>query len=64
MGNSLAVIIPKEILEETGADEGDNVRVSIVYGSDQAKKRSILESVAGIYPNAKPFVRDRSDRSF
>lgn len=65
VGNSLAVIIPKEILEETGADEGDDVRVSIVYKADQAKKRmSALESVAGIYPNAKPFVRDRSDRSF
>ena len=65
VGNSLAVIIPKEVLEEIGADEGDNVKVSIVYRQDQTKKkRGILESVAGIYPNAKPFVRDRSDRSF
>lgn len=63
VGNSLAVLILKEILEETGANEGDNVRVSILHESDQAKRRSILESVAGIYPNAKPFKRHRSDRS-
>lgn len=61
VGNSLAVIIPKEMLEEAGAKEGENVKVSILRKST---KRNIeaIERLAGIYRDAKPFVRDRRDR--
>jgi antitoxin component of MazEF toxin-antitoxin module len=67
VGNSLAVIVPKEILEDVGAKEGDNVKISIVHKQDTSKtrkKRDVFERVAGIYPNAKSFVRDRADRAF
>jgi antitoxin component of MazEF toxin-antitoxin module len=67
VGNSLAVIVPKEILEDVGAQEGDNVKVSIAHKQDtlkKRKKRDVFEGVAGIYPNAKSFVRDRADRAF
>jgi len=61
------VIVPKEILEEVGVAEGDSVKVSIAHRQDlskKRKKRDVFESVAGIYPNAKSFVRDRADRAF
>jgi antitoxin component of MazEF toxin-antitoxin module len=67
VGNSLAVIVPKEVLEDVGVEEGDNVKVSIAHKEDlskKGKKIDLFESVAGIYPNAKSFVRDRNDRAF
>ena len=67
VGNSLAVIVPKDVLEDVGAEEGDSVKISIAPKervSKKRRKRDAFESVAGIYPNAKSFVRDRTDRKF
>jgi antitoxin component of MazEF toxin-antitoxin module len=67
VGNSLAVIVPKEILENIGAGEGDSVKLSIVSERNQSKKKEkkdVFESLAGVYSHSKPFTRDRTDRSF
>ena len=62
VGNSLAVIIPKEILDEAGAGEGEDIKVSILSKQAQRKKGETIERIAGIHHDTKPFVRDRSDR--
>jgi len=62
VGNSLAVVIPREILKQAGAEEGDSIKLSIFRPSIIRKKA--FEEAAGIYRNAKPFVRDRRDRSY
>jgi len=64
LGKSMIVTVPKEILKEVGSKEGDTVKVLIVPKRHQVieRKREILESLAGIYANAQPFVRDRRDR--
>lgn len=63
VGNSLAVIIPKEMLEEAGAKEGENVKVSILRKSTK-KNIETIELLAGIYRDSKPFARDRRDRLY
>ena len=46
VGNSLAVIIPKGLLDEAGAKEGDTVRLSIAIPT--SRRDSALEAVAGV----------------
>jgi antitoxin component of MazEF toxin-antitoxin module len=60
LGNSMAVIIPKEILEQTGAEEGDTVKLSIPI--PKKKRDEILQKVAGVDAGSQPFKREKGDR--
>ena len=60
VGNSMAVIIPKELLEESGASEGDMIKLSLAI--PKAARETRLESIAGIDRKARPFVREKQDR--
>ena len=60
LGNSLAVIVPNQIAVETGAREGDDVKVSIM--STRSSGSSALDEFAGKNIGAKPFSRNRRDR--
>jgi antitoxin component of MazEF toxin-antitoxin module len=60
LGNSKAVIIPKEILEETGAREGDVVQLSVPI--PKQKRKAAIKKMAGIDSKSAPFIREKSDR--
>jgi antitoxin component of MazEF toxin-antitoxin module len=60
LGNSMAVIIPKEILEETGAKEGDVVKLSVPI--PKQRRKEVFKKIAGIDAGARPFTREKSDR--
>ena len=60
VGNSMAVIIPKELLDEAGASEGDTIRVSLAI--PKSIRDSSLESIAGVDRKSKPFMREKRDR--
>ena len=60
LGNSLAVIIPKEILDETGAREGDTLKLSLLVPSE--KRKEAFRKMAGIDEGASRFERDKRDR--
>jgi len=59
MGNSLAVIIPKGLLE-AGAKEGDTVRLSIAIPT--CRRDSALEAIAGVDGGRRAFRREKLDR--
>jgi antitoxin component of MazEF toxin-antitoxin module len=60
LGNSMAVIIPKEILEETGAKEGDVVKLSVPI--PKQRRKEVFKKIAGIDAGARQFTREKSDR--
>ena len=60
LGNSMAVIIPKEILEETGAKEGDMVKLSIPI--PRQSRSEVIKKLAGIDERSGPFMREKGDR--
>ncbi len=60
LGNSMAVIIPKEVLEETGAKEGDVVKLSVPI--PRQKRKAAIKKMAGVDSKSAPFIRERSDR--
>jgi len=60
LGNSMAVIVPKEILEETGVKEGDVVKLSIPIS--KSKRIEAMRRMAGIDSSAEPFTREKRDR--
>ena len=60
VGNSLAVIIPKGLLDEAGAKEGDMVRLSIAIPT--SRRDSALEAVAGVDRGRRAFRRKKLDR--
>jgi antitoxin component of MazEF toxin-antitoxin module len=60
LGNSMAVIIPKEILEETGAKEGDVVKLSVPI--PRQRRNEVLKKMAGIDAGSRPFKREKGDR--
>jgi len=60
LGNSLAVIIPKEILEDAGVKEGDAVKLSLPI--PKSRRREALMRMAGVDSRAEPFVREKRDR--
>ena len=60
VGNSMAVIIPKELLEELGAGEGDPIKLSLAIPTS-ARDR-VLEGIAGLNRKAQPFSREKRDR--
>jgi antitoxin component of MazEF toxin-antitoxin module len=60
VGNSMAVIIPKELLEESGASEGDTIKLSLAI--PKSIRETVLESIAGLDRKARPFAREKRDR--
>lgn len=60
VGNSMAVIIPKELLEEAGAREGDSIRLSVAI--PPSRRDSTLRAIAGLDKGKKTFRRERQDR--
>ena len=60
LGNSMAVIIPKDVLEDAGVKEGDLVKLSIPIPN--SKRREALKKIAGIDSQAEPFLREKRDR--
>ncbi len=60
VGNSLAVIIPKGLLDEAGAKEGDTVRLSLAIPTP--RRDSALEAIAGIDKGKRAFRREKLDR--
>jgi antitoxin component of MazEF toxin-antitoxin module len=60
LGNSMAVIIPKEVLEETGAREGDIVKLLVPI--PKQKRKTAIRRMAGMDPKSAPFTREKRDR--
>lgn len=60
LGNSMAVIIPKNVLEDAGVKEGDLVKLSLPIPN--SKRREALKKIAGIDSHAEPFLREKQDR--
>ena len=60
LGNSMAVIIPRDVLEEVGAKEGDVMKLSLPI--PMRKRSALLRKVAGIDSSAKSFIREKRDR--
>jgi len=56
----MAVIIPKELLEESGAREGDTIKFSLAIPKSMRERK--LESIAGLDRKARPFSREKPDR--
>lgn len=61
LGNSMAVIIPREVLLEEGITEGDLVKLTIPI--DSGKRKLVWKRIAGIDEGAAPFERDKTDRT-
>ena len=61
VGNSLGIIIPKEVLKALGYDVGDTIHVAIPLSDIKTRNKRIL-SLAGIDRNKKIFKRDKGDR--
>ncbi len=60
LGNSMAVIIPKEIIREVGAKEGDLLKLSLPI--PKVRRRASLRKIAGIDAHAESFIREKRDR--
>ncbi|MCP8313064.1 MAG: AbrB/MazE/SpoVT family DNA-binding domain-containing protein [archaeon] len=60
LGNSMAVIIPKEVLEEAGVKEGDVLKLSLPI--TKSRRKEVLRRIAGIDSLAEPFIREKRDR--
>ena len=61
IGNSLGIIIPKEIIMTAGYSEGDTIKVSII-STNLAERNKLMLSIAGKYKGKEPFVREKEDR--
>ncbi|MDI6902937.1 MAG: AbrB/MazE/SpoVT family DNA-binding domain-containing protein [Methanocellales archaeon] len=57
IGNSLGVIMPKEVLDETNVREGDEI---IVKGVEKVK----VEEMFGIWKGLPPFKHVSEDHEF
>lgn len=60
LGNSMAVIIPNDVLSVAGVHEGDILKLAIPI--PVAKRRRVWEKVAGIDAGLPPFSREEHDR--
>ncbi|MCJ7631230.1 AbrB/MazE/SpoVT family DNA-binding domain-containing protein [Candidatus Bathyarchaeota archaeon] len=60
LGNSMAVIIPKEVLDEAGVKEGDLVKLSLSI--PRSRRREGLMRAAGVDSLSEPFTREKGDR--
>lgn len=60
LGNSMAVIVPKEVLEETGAREGDVMKLMVPI--PRRRRAEALRKIAGIDSGSGKFAREKGDR--
>lgn len=60
IGNAEGVLIPREVLKELGAVEGDTIQLSVI--PSQATRDRALTEMIGIFKGKKPFKRDWKDR--
>ena len=60
LGNSMAVIIPSDVLSEAGVHEGDVLRLAIPI--PVARRKRVWKKVAGIDRGAPAFSREGRDR--
>ena len=60
LGNSMAVIIPKEVLNEAGVKEGDLVKLSLPI--PKSRRREVLMRAAGVDSLSEPFTREKRDK--
>ena len=60
LGNSMAVIIPRDVLFEAGVHEGDVLKLAIPVPI--AKRKRIWKRFAGIDRGALSFSREKRDR--
>ena len=61
VGNSLGIIIPKEVIQATGYDDGDTIQVSIPSDNFEERNR-LMRSIAGMYRGKGGFEREKEDR--
>ena len=61
VGNSLGIIIPKEVIMATGYDDGDTIQVSIPSVNFEERNR-LMRSIAGMYRGKGGFEREKEDR--
>ena len=61
VGNSVGIIIPNDILDELGYDQGDVIQVAIPP-SDFESRNEIIHQMAGSAKGKKPFKREKRDR--
>ena len=61
IGNSMGVIIPKEIIETLGCRRGDTIHISVTSSDIGSRNRKIRE-MAGVYRGKKEFEREKGDR--
>jgi antitoxin component of MazEF toxin-antitoxin module len=62
VGNSLGIIIPREVIDEGGYRPGDRINVAIPPAG--MKERNLrLRKAAGRFPQLEPFERDKGGRS-
>ena len=61
IGNSLGVIIPNEILQSLGYDQGDTIAIAIPLSNVKTRNRR-LASLAGIDKGRPAFKREKKDR--
>lgn len=61
LGNSMAVIIPNNVLSEAGVHEGDVLKLAIPV--PVARRKRIWRKVAGIDAGLHPFSREDHDRA-
>jgi antitoxin component of MazEF toxin-antitoxin module len=59
LGNSMVVIIPKKILDETGAKEGDVLKLALPVSKQ--KRKEAFKKMAGIATGSEAFERDKRD---
>ena len=60
LGNSMAVIIPRDVLAEAGVREGDVLKLAIP--APVARRRRVWRRVAGIDRGKPRFSREEHDR--
>ena len=61
IGNSLGIIIPNDVLEELGYDQGDSIQV-VIPPSDIETQNERLRKMAGSAKGKKPFKHEKRDR--
>jgi antitoxin component of MazEF toxin-antitoxin module len=61
LGNSMAVIIPNDVLSEAGVREGDVLMLAIPV--PVARRRRVWKKVAGIDAGLPSFSREPHDRA-
>lgn len=61
IGNSVGIIIPKDILHDIGADKDDTIYVTVPNSKIETRNNQLL-SLAGIDLGKPAFKRDKKDR--